>query len=370
MLAWIGASVSGAWLLRRDWQIPWIVLCALLFMALYSPWSMLVLAIMTLVSGLSVIHFRGRHDVLIAALIYSILSFFTYRVMVGAGLEVVDVAFLGLAFYMLRVIHILLESYKGNLPPVHWSELIAWLWFLPTMQVGPIHRFPAFQRDMGRRRWDPTLFEAGMKRVLFGYAKLVILGMYLVDDKMMPWLSSLPSDSWLHHYLSLVRYGASLYFKFSGYSDIAIGFALLLGFRVMENFNFPFLARDISDFWRRWHISLSSWCREYVYMPAISISRSPVIAAVASMVVLGVWHELTWRYLLWGAWHGIGIACCHFWQRSSMRNVLVNSPLAVLWSFFSWFLTMHFVLASFTLTSVDTLTETVEYLKVLTGMSW
>ncbi len=369
MLAWMGAAVSGAWLLRRDWQIPWVVLCTSFFMAIYSPWSVLVLIIMTALVGVSVINFRGRLDVLIVALVISVLTFLIYRMITGAGLDAVDMSLLGLAFYMLRIIHVLLESYKGNLAIVRWSELIAWLWFLPTIQVGPIHRFSPFQRDMARRRWDSNLFELGMRRMLFGYAKLVVLGLYLIDDKLMLWVSSLPANSWAYHYFSLLRYGASLYLKFAGYSDIAIGFALLLGFRVMENFNFPFLARDISDFWRRWHISLSSWCREYVYMPAISVSRSPLIAAVASMVVLGVWHELSWRYLLWGAWHGVGIACCHFWQKSSLRTTILNSPIVSCWSIFSWLLTMHFVLASFTLTSVDSLVETMYYLQVLTGLS-
>lgn len=104
-------------------------------------------------------------------------------------------------------------------------------------------------------------------------------------------------------------------------------------------------------------------------MPAISVTRSPFLAAVSSMLVLGVWHELSWRYLLWGAWHGIGIAICHFWQKSSLREVLIHSSAAGLWSFFCWLLTMHFVLASFSLTSVDTLIETVRYWKALSGIS-
>jgi len=349
--------------------MPWVVLCTLFFMALCSPWSMLVLIVVSAVAGLAVITLRARHDALIAALTFNVLLFIAYRIFTKSELEMSNLVFLGLAFYMLRVIHLLLEGYKGNLTNVRWTELITWLWFLPTLQVGPIHRFSPFQRDMARRRWDPDLFAQGLRRILFGYAKLVILGTFLVDNKLMYWLEALPNDGWAYHYFSLVRYGASLYFKFAGFSDIAIGFALLLGFRVMENFNFPFMARDISDFWRRWHISLSSWCREYVYMPAISVTRSPLVAAMSSMLVLGTWHELSWRYLLWGAWHGFGIACCHFWQKSPLRTVILNSPLAGGWVVAGWLLTMHFVLASFALTSVETLTETARYLKVLAGIS-
>src|SRR5690606_22484260 len=98
-----------------------------------------------------------------------------------------------------------------------------------------------------------------------------------------------------------------LYFKFSGYSDIAIGVSRLLGFRVMENFHYPFIAQNIGDFWKRWHISLSSWCRDYAYMPVWSRLRNGALAALASMLILGLWHELSWRYLAWGLYHGAGI---------------------------------------------------------------
>lgn len=354
--------------MRREYQVPWMILCTVVFLAYFSPGSIIVLSIVTGLTGIAVIAFRGSQAALIISLCICVLVFLGYRVASEGVLDSQDVTFLGLAFYMLRVIHLLVESYKGSVVALNWRELMAWLWFLPTLQVGPIHRFAPFQRDLARRRWDSELFALGLRRMVLGYAKLVILGLYLIDDRLMSWVGSLSGDSWGFHYFSLVRYGASLYFKFAGYSDIAIGFALLLGFRVMENFNFPFLARDISDFWRRWHISLSSWCREYVYMPAISITRSPFLAAVASMLVLGLWHELSWRYLLWGAWHGVGIAGCHFWKKTSFRNAILASPVSGWWSVFSWLLTLHFVIASFALTSAASLSETLGYLKVLIGV--
>ncbi|WP_461516577.1 MBOAT family O-acyltransferase [Porticoccus sp.] len=368
MLCWVTLTVCGAWLIQRQLQVPWMILCTVGFLAYYSPWSVLVLALVTALTGMVVITCRGRQEILIASLCLCVLVFLGYRVVSETWLERHNVTFLGLAFYMLRVIHLLLESYKGKVAILSWRELLAWLWFLPTLQVGPIHRFTPFQRDIARRRWDSELFATGLRRMVFGYAKLVIVGTYLVDNLMIEWVKTLPEESWAYQYFSLCRYGLSLYFQFAGYSDIAIGFALLLGFRVMENFDFPFLARDISDFWRRWHISLSSWCRDYVYMPAISATRSPFLAAVSSMVVLGIWHELSWRYLLWGAWHGVGIACCHFWQKSSLRETMVSSRLAACWSLFGWALTMHFVLASFAFTSVDSLADTWAIFRVLVGI--
>lgn len=368
MLFWVALTVAGSWLLNRAWQPHWIILCTLAFMGFYAPFSMLVLVLVTALTGIAVISLGGRHSALLMALLCNVLIFILYRAYDQNDQLSGNAVLLGLAFYMLRVIHLLLESYKGTTGPVHWRQLIAWLWFLPTLQVGPIHRFTPFQRDLARRRWDPQVFVSGLQRMLFGYAKVVILGTYLVDNKWMSWVDSLNPESWLFHYASLLGYGASLYVKFAGYSDIAIGFALLLGFRVMENFNAPFIALDIMDFWRRWHISLSSWCREYVYMPVISMTRSPFFAALGSMLVLGIWHELSWRYLLWGAWHGIGIACCHAWRKTRLRGAILVSPVAGCWALLCWLFTLHFVLASFALTSVDTLAESLHYWRVLLGI--
>ena len=133
----------------------------------------------------------------------------------------------------------------------------------------------------------------------------------------------------------------------------------------MENFNFPFLARDISDFWRRWHISLSSWCRDYVYLPVFSITRIPAIAAIATMLVLGLWHELSWRYLLWGLWHGIGIAVCQQWQRTNTA-VLVNSGVSgKIWAPIALFVTLNFVIFSFVITSADSIPEMMQRWRTL-----
>jgi alginate O-acetyltransferase complex protein AlgI len=368
MLSWVAVTVAGSWLFNRAWQPGWMVLCAFAFMTLYAPYSMLVLIVVTMLTGLAVITCKNRQGVVLAVLFFNILFFLLYRFFDQQYRLENDLVFLGLAFYLLRVIHLLLESIKGNTRTVRWHELITWLWFLPTLQVGPIHRFAPFQRDLIRRRWDSEVFFSGLQRMLLGYAKLVILGTYLVDRKWMNWVDSLNPESWIYHYCSLLGYGASLYVKFAGYSDIAIGFALLLGFRVMENFNAPFVARDIMDFWRRWHISLSSWCREYVYMPVISMTRSPFFAALGSMLVLGIWHELSWRYLFWGAWHGIGIACCHAWKKTRLRGAILASPVAGCWALLCWLFTLHFVLASFALTSVDTLAESLHYWRVLLGI--
>lgn len=368
MLGWIAGTVTGGWLLARRWQPIWVIGCTTIFLFIYAPYSGIAMFGLTILSGVAAITFQARTFVLLGAIATCLIALFAYRFINASRSGADEILLLGFAFYVLRAIHFLLDCYSGKIRATQWKELIAWFWFLPTLQVGPIHRFSSFSRDLTRRRWDGELFYAGLQRILFGYAKLVILGNYLVGEKLTAWIATLEQNSWSYHYFDTIRYGSQLYLRFAGYSDIAIGFALLLGFRVMENFHFPFLATDIVDFWRRWHISLSTWCRDYVYVPVLAVIRIPALAAISSMVFLGVWHELSLRYLFWGLWHGLGIALCHRWKQSNAGINLSNSRWKLLWNPIALLLTQHFVLMSFTLTSLGSLEEAAERWRILLGM--
>ncbi len=185
---------------------------------------------------------------------------------------------LGLSHYALRVIHYILERYKGTIQAASFGDLVSYLFFLPTIVVGPIHRFPRFYSDLKRHRWDSRLISEGIERLLYGYVKITVLANYLVSGEFARLIGSIdPEKQALIFYLEIVRGGLNLYLQFSGFSNVAIGFARLLGFRVMENFNRPYFQKNISDFWRCWHISLTSWCREYVYTTVFSMSRSPAL---------------------------------------------------------------------------------------------
>ena len=141
------------------------------------------------------------------------------------------------------------------------------------------------------------------------------------------------------------------------------GFGLLLGYKVMENFNYPFLARNISDFWRRWHISLTSFCRDYVYMGTISVTRNAALAAIASMMVMALWHEFSVRYVVWGIYHGIGIMIWQQFQHIKTYLPQTDKKIAVYpWRVFATLLTLHYVLVGFILVRHDTLAGAVKFL--------
>jgi len=304
--------VLGAWLPPRKYQPLVMALVTAGFMGIYVPLSLCLLSATTILVYLLVGRRQPDTRAVIAAtvVIGATLAFFKLRTSSSGGALLIP---LGLSYYAFRQIHYVFEAYKNKLGKKSLANFIYYLYFLPTLIVGPIHRYQPFTRDLSRRRWDAGKFSGGLERILFGYLKVTVLAHYLT--KITISVERLEVGGFLQSYLNSVVSWANLYLQFSGYSDIAIGVAALAGFEIMENFKFPFLAKNINDFWSRWHISLTSWCREYVFQPTVSFSRKPLVSVVVTMVILGLWHEISLRYILWGLYHAIGIALWHQFQK-------------------------------------------------------
>ncbi len=215
------------------------------------------------------------------------------------------------------MIHYSFEAYKRKLRRHSFIEFMAYLFLMPPLIVGPIHRFPEFLNDYRRRHFDWDRFSKGIERVFYGYVKLIILANYLVTVHLQQFTISLPIDAFpfLIQFLEALVFWIGLYLRFSAYSDIAIGASTMMGFTIIENFYFPFLAQNISEFWRRWHISLTSWCRDYIYKPVAALTRRPNIALFVTMLVIGLWHSFSIKYIIWGLYHAGGIVVQQRWSK-------------------------------------------------------
>ena len=320
-LLWMWLTVSLYWIAPPAWRLSLLATLTLIFLCTISPTSAALLVAFCGLSHLFGNLLRPTTTGIAAAtaIMVGVLFNFKWKQTVDGELLVETLVIpLGLSYYTFRCIHFLIERYKGHIDRATLRELVGYLFFLPTIVVGPIHRFDDYRRDLIRQRFDPALISEGAERILYGYAKIVILGNYLTQGVMGRAIEGVGHpDGALTTYLLTVQTGLNLYFQFSGFSDVAIGFARLLGFRVIENFNWPYLQTNIAAFWRSWHISLSHWCREYIYAPVVAKSRSPFLGAMATMIIIGLWHEISLRFLLWGAYHGIGIAV---WQKLQGRT--------------------------------------------------
>lgn len=370
MLSWIAVTVTACWVAPRPAQPYLMGLLSACFLAWHAPLALGLLLLMAAMS-FGAVRRQGRWPLAPAVAGFTILAIllgFNAARMPGRDALETVVAPLGLAYFALRALHYCIEGWKGTLPAHTFRDYLNYLIFLPTLMTGPIHRLQEFQHGLRRRRWDPVLFSLGCERVLYGYVKIVFLANYLVSAKLVGVIAALPKTSPLGAWLDCLRYGLNLYWQFSGYSDVAIGFALLLGIRISENFNFPFLARNINDFWNRWHVSLTSWCRDYLYLPVLAVGRRPWVAVLASMLALGLWHELSIRYVLWGLYHGTGIALWQGFQRlKGNRSFPQGSPASRLMAPLAILVTLNFVILSFAITKEATLQGTLRVYATLLG---
>lgn len=273
---------------------------------------------------------------------------------------------LGFAFVCLKAWHLVVEQRPGQGQQHGLATTLAYLLFPPTLPIGPVQRYDAFRLELMRARWDRRLVSQGLERILYGYCKVVLLANFLLPGKLTA-LAGSTGQPWLVTYCGLLAYGLDLYLQFSGYCDIAIGCAALFGIRVPENFRYPFAARSLPDFWRRWHITVSAWCRDFVFRPVFSQLHQYVYASLASMVVLGLWHELSPRYLAWGLFHGAGLGAAHLWSNHVPLAGTLRQYRA--WTVACWFLTLQFVIASFAFTSTSSMRGAFTQLGILSGLT-
>jgi alginate O-acetyltransferase complex protein AlgI len=244
---------------------------------------------------------------------------------------------LGMSYYIFRNIHYTIDSYNGRIQNPDLLHYLAYNFFLPVIIIGPIHRYQEFVRDLHRRRLNSEYFSMGFQRILFGVSKIMIIGNYLLTLKMQAFIGNLDeSNLWLKAYLETIMMVLNAYFQFAGYSDIAIGLALLLGYRIMENFNYPFLASNMQEFWSKYHMSLSSFCRDYIYTPIASYYRKPLLGIIVTMIIIGLWHEVTLSFVMWGVLQAGGIYLAFFFKNNSNSIVKKNLGRIFVFNYFAF----------------------------------
>lgn len=242
------------------------------------------------------------------------------------------VFWIGGAYFTLRNLHVLLDWWMGRLENPGLVRHLRYQLFLPAIAAGPIHRLQNFERQIERRRWSTADFVRGLERAVFGLAMFVVLGGKAVS--VLRTLVVEETQGWQPFFrrwsVSIVDW-IELYFSFAGLSALAIGAALMMGLIIEENFNRPWAARNLLDFWTRWHMTLTGWCRDYVFQPVLALTRQPVLALMAAMLVIGLWHETSLYYVLWAVWQALGIFLSHVAPvKLPPRVAMIIGPIFVL----------------------------------------
>lgn len=315
------------WLLNRHtkWQNLLVVVASYLFYGWWD-WRFLLLIAFTsacsYVSGLLIGNGRWRKTALWGNIIVNlgILGLFKYydffaiefAQLFGLSADSVTLNLIlpvGISFYTFQALSYSIDIYRGKMEPTHDPiAFFAYVSFFPQLVAGPIERatnlLPQFQRQ---RQFDYSMAVDGMRQMLWGFFKKVVVAdncAVYVDDV---W-SNIADQSGINLAMAAVLFSIQIYCDFSGYSDIAIGTAKLFGIRLMRNFNVPYFSRDIAEFWRRWHISLTTWFRDYVYIPlgGSRVSKAKVVRnTFIIFLVSGFWHGANWTFWAWGTFHAL-----------------------------------------------------------------
>ena len=361
----------------RPWKNGLLLLSSLFFYFSGEPRYTILLIISSLAGyfhGLLIEKYRGTKiakGALISALAVNliILGFFKYydffitsvNSMLGSNMAILRLSLpIGISFYTFQTMSYIIDLYKGKIKaqknPISFSSYVA---LFPQLVAGPIVRYETVARELEQRRHTFADFASGIKRFSIGLGKKVLIANALGELNVLAMETGEPSM--LFYWLGAIAFALQIYFDFSGYSDMAIGLGRCFGFHYLENFDYPYISRTITEFWRRWHISLGSWFREYVYIP-LGGNRVGKLKWVRNILIVwfltGFWHGASWNFIIWGLYFGALLM---------MEKAFLASFLKKIPRFFSHTYVLFLIVISFVIFNVDGMTDVVIYVKGMFG---
>lgn len=359
-----------------------LFLSSLLFYSFGEPkyiWIMLFSTVLDYTCGKLVDFYKKQNDIKKAKLwlIVSIsvnlgmLSFFKYsdflinniNSLLNLSIPLLKLTLpIGISFYTFQTMSYTIDVFRGDTKVQ--NNIISfgtYVTLFPQLIAGPIVRYQTVADEIDNRIESYDLFGEGIKRFMLGLGKKVLLanniGMLWEKISHLDILTLPVLTAWL----GILAFGFQIYFDFSGYSDMAIGLGKIFGFNFLENFNYPYMSKSITEFWRRWHISLGTWFKEYVYIP-LGGNRGGKYKHIRNILIVwmltGIWHGASWNFALWGLYFGIILI---------VEKLFLLKTLEKLPSFISRTYTLLLVILSWAIFAFDSITEVLKYIKVLFG---
>ncbi|WEK54164.1 MAG: MBOAT family protein [Candidatus Cohnella colombiensis] len=375
--------LAGYFFIRRDMRNFLLLAASLFFYAWGEPrfvWLMIVSILMNYIFGLIIGAYSNKRaiakGIVVTAVLVNvgILVFYKYlsfivdnlnRLLESLGMNPFDVTPvdlpIGISFFSFHVISYIVDIYRNDsTPQKNPLNLALYISFFPQLIAGPIIRYKSIAEQIRARTVRMEDFDQGIKRFVMGLSKKVLIANPLgqTADNIFS-LSGGDLSSGLA-WLGIVCYSFQLYYDFSGYSDMAIGLARMFGFHFPENFNYPYISHSIQEFWRRWHISLSAWFRDYVYIP-LGGSRTTRLKTYRNLgivfLITGIWHGASWNFVIWGAWHGCFLIA---------ERTVIGDFLRKVWTPVRFLYAALVVLVGWVFFRSDTLSQALHYL----GSMW
>ncbi len=310
---------------------------------------------------------------LISSITFSILAlgFFKYYAffignlnnILGSSIDPLHLALpIGISFYTFQILSYTIDLYRGTASvQKNFIDFAAYVSMFPQLVAGPIVRYTTIEASLKKRLHTVAGTAYGINRFITGLAKKVIIANPL--GELCATLTALDEKTVVIYWIIAVAFTLQIYFDFSGYSDMAIGLGRIFGFHFLENFNYPYIARTVSDFWRRWHISLGSWFRDYVYIP-LGGNRVNLLKWIRNIAIVwfltGFWHGAEWNFIIWGLYFALFLLA----EKYFLKNLIEKLPAA-----FGHVYLLAVIVIGFVIFNADGLTEVFQSLKGMFGLS-
>ena len=333
---------------------------------------MLIEVLISYVVGLLIDKYKSKNILIIGifihVLLFGIFKYFNFVIinvnnLFHSNLNLLNVVLpIGISFYTFQIISYEIDVYnkKVNVQS-NILKYFLYVFLFPQLIAGPIVRYQDVNNEIDNRNVTFEMFANGVRRFIIGLSKKVIIANNL--GELCNIYLNLGDKSVLFTWIFAISYMLQIYFDFSGYSDIAIGLGKMLGFNFPENFNYPYMAKSITDFWRRWHMTLSSWFRDYVYIP-LGGNKKGVLKQIRNILIVwsltGLWHGASWNFIVWGLYFGILLIL----EKFILKKYFSNVP-----KFIKGIYTLFLVMISFVIFQGDNLSNDFNIIKGLFGLN-
>ena len=311
---------------KKELHNPILLISSIIFYAWGEPKYLAIMLLTILINWLGAIgvdKFKNHKKLVLALTIIANLGFLIYfkyfnflidncNNIFHSHIDPLNIVMpIGISFYTFQALSYVVDVYRGDCNvQKDIYKLALYICLFPQLIAGPIVKYHDVAEQIDSREVNFEKVDLGVKRFIIGLSKKMLIAntMGAIADKI--FIQNPDTFSPLVAWIGSIAYTFQLYFDFSGYSDMAIGLGLIFGFKFLENFNYPYISKSITEFWRRWHISLSTWFKEYVYIP-LGGNRKGKLKTLRNLGIVflltGIWHGAAWNFVVWGSWHGFFI---------------------------------------------------------------
>lgn len=382
LFIFLPSVLLGYYLLKEEYRNVFLIIASLGFYSADKPKYIIVLLASIAINyfmGLVIYYTKARlgklwnRTVLIITVLLNLGLLFYFKYMdffitslnqvIGTNIQLMNIVLpLGISFFTFQGMSYTLDLYMEKVEvqknPINFA---LYMTLFPKLIQGPITRYKDVYNQIENRECSVDKFSYGIHRFIVGLAKKTIIANQLgvIADQV---FAKAPNENSIAiAWVGAICYTIQIYFDFSGYSDMAIGLGKMFGFDFMENFNYPYISTNLTEFWRRWHISLSTWFRDYVYIPLGGNRKGNMyFNLLVVFFVTGMWHGAAWNFILWGIWHGLFLI---IEKVLKVKNIEIKLP-----SFVKWIFTMLIVVLGWILFRAPNLSYALNYIAVMFGL--